>query len=177
MMSPACAWVFALNCLQKSMMLTPCCPSAGPTGGAGFALPAGICSFTYALMVFAMIRPSPLQDPLEGLHLEEIELDRSRAAENAHHHLDLAALEVHLVDLTGEIRERTVDDLDVLADAERHRRDGLRLGGLHLAEDPPNLVLLEGRRRGAGADEARHARHVLHQVARIRVHLHLCLLY
>ena len=23
-------------------MLTPCCPSAGPTGGAGVALPAGI---------------------------------------------------------------------------------------------------------------------------------------
>jgi hypothetical protein len=29
------------------MMLTPCWPSAGPTGGEG-ALPAGICSFTIA---------------------------------------------------------------------------------------------------------------------------------
>ncbi len=38
-MSPP--WVLALNSLQKPMMLTPCWPSAGPTGGAGFALPAG----------------------------------------------------------------------------------------------------------------------------------------
>src|SRR5947208_13248405 len=28
-------WVCALNALQNSMMLIPCCPSAGPTGGAG----------------------------------------------------------------------------------------------------------------------------------------------
>ena len=38
----ACVW--ALNDLQNSMMLTPCWPSAGPTGGAGLAWPAGICS-------------------------------------------------------------------------------------------------------------------------------------
>src|ERR1700690_1468157 len=36
--SLACACVRALNCLQKSMMFTPCWPSAGPTGGAGLAL-------------------------------------------------------------------------------------------------------------------------------------------
>ena len=40
----ACAWVRALNCLQNSMMFTPCWPSAGPMGGAGLALPAGIWS-------------------------------------------------------------------------------------------------------------------------------------
>ena len=34
--------VRALNSLQNSMMFTPCCPSAGPTGGDGFALPAGL---------------------------------------------------------------------------------------------------------------------------------------
>ena len=33
--------VFALKALQNSMMLTPCWPSAGPMGGAGFAFPAG----------------------------------------------------------------------------------------------------------------------------------------
>jgi hypothetical protein len=27
------------------MILTPAAPSAGPTGGAGFAFPAAICSF------------------------------------------------------------------------------------------------------------------------------------
>ena len=36
--------VRALNALQNSMMFTPCWPSAGPTGGDGFACPAGICS-------------------------------------------------------------------------------------------------------------------------------------
>ena len=30
----------------NAAMLTPCWPRAGPTGGAGVALPAGICSFT-----------------------------------------------------------------------------------------------------------------------------------
>src|ERR1017187_5790605 len=39
--------VRALNCLQNSMMLTCAWPSAGPTGGAGVALPASICSLTY----------------------------------------------------------------------------------------------------------------------------------
>src|SRR3954453_15355513 len=36
--------VEALNALQNSMMLTPRWPSAGPIGGAGFAMPAGTCS-------------------------------------------------------------------------------------------------------------------------------------
>ena len=42
MIVPVSAWVRELNALQNSMMLTPCWPSAGPTGGAGFAAPAGI---------------------------------------------------------------------------------------------------------------------------------------
>jgi hypothetical protein len=37
------------------MMLTPCCPNAGPTGGAGFACPAGICNLMIALTTLAMI--------------------------------------------------------------------------------------------------------------------------
>src|ERR687883_188746 len=46
--------VAALNCLQNSMMFTPCWPSAGPTGGDGFAFAAGICSLTYACTFLAM---------------------------------------------------------------------------------------------------------------------------
>src|SRR5579864_1283267 len=46
--------VLALNALQKSMMLTPCGPNAVPTGGAGVALPAGICNFTFAVIFFAI---------------------------------------------------------------------------------------------------------------------------
>src|SRR5680860_1308615 len=58
-MSP-CIWaVFSLNALQNSMMLTECCPSAGPTGGAGLAAPAGICSLMKPATFFAMVLVSP----------------------------------------------------------------------------------------------------------------------
>src|SRR5438128_10872633 len=42
--SPACFWVAALNSLQNAIILTPRGPNAVPTGGAGLAWPAGICS-------------------------------------------------------------------------------------------------------------------------------------
>src|SRR6185503_14379143 len=48
MIRPSCAAVFELKFLQKSMMFTPCGPRAVPTGGAGVALPAGICNLTIA---------------------------------------------------------------------------------------------------------------------------------
>ena len=48
--------VVALKALQNSMMFTPCWPSAGPTGGAGFACPAGIWSLMI-LMTFLAIAP------------------------------------------------------------------------------------------------------------------------
>ena len=40
--------VFALNSLQKAMMLRPCWPNAGPTGGEGFAAPAGMTMRIFA---------------------------------------------------------------------------------------------------------------------------------
>src|SRR5215472_13789767 len=58
-------WVRALNCLQNSMMLICAWPNAGPTGGAGVALPASICNFTCACIFFgAMLLVNPvLQKP------------------------------------------------------------------------------------------------------------------
>src|SRR5205085_7285351 len=53
--SPACFWVAALNSLQNAMILMPRGPRAVPTGGAGFACPAGICnliSATFSLAIF-----------------------------------------------------------------------------------------------------------------------------
>src|SRR4051812_50219463 len=50
--------VCALNALQNSMMLTPAWPSAGPTGGAGFAWPPGVCSLTSLSTFLAMVAPS-----------------------------------------------------------------------------------------------------------------------
>jgi hypothetical protein len=38
-------------------MLTPCCPKAGPTGGAGVALAAGICNLIYPSTFFAILAP------------------------------------------------------------------------------------------------------------------------
>src|SRR6478609_11154667 len=43
MMLPRWCSVAALYALTNSMMLTPCWPRAGPTGGAGVAAPAWIC--------------------------------------------------------------------------------------------------------------------------------------
>src|SRR5215813_5483435 len=52
--SSSFALVLALNCLQNSIMLICACPSAGPTGGAGVALPAAICNFTEPVIFFAI---------------------------------------------------------------------------------------------------------------------------
>ena len=49
--------VLELNSLQNAMMLMPCGPSAGPTGGAGLALPAWSCSLTMPETFFAMTIP------------------------------------------------------------------------------------------------------------------------
>jgi hypothetical protein len=51
---PGLSWVRALNCLQKSMMLTPFAPNAGPTGGDGLAAPPLICNFIKAPTSFAI---------------------------------------------------------------------------------------------------------------------------
>src|SRR6478609_4415369 len=37
-------------------MFTPCCPSAGPTGGAGVACPPVHWSFTFAVTTLAIVR-------------------------------------------------------------------------------------------------------------------------
>src|SRR6185295_12613243 len=87
MMSPACACVCALNVLQNSMMFTPRWPRAGPTGGLGFACPAGICSLISAITFFAI---------LGLLHLDEVELDGRRAAEDTDQDAQLPLLRLHL---------------------------------------------------------------------------------
>src|SRR3972149_718769 len=58
------AEVRALNFLQNSMMLAPCWPSAGPTGGAGVALPAGICSLIIAVTFLPLGTGAALHDAL-----------------------------------------------------------------------------------------------------------------
>src|SRR2546421_9491550 len=98
------AEVLALNALQKSMMFTPCGPRAVPTGGAGVALPAGICNLTCPVTFFA------IESLLNLFHLQEFQFDRGGAAENRDHHAQRAAVGIYLVHLAGEIGERTVDN-------------------------------------------------------------------
>src|SRR3990167_3374116 len=79
-------------------MFTPWGPSAVPTGGAGFAAPAGSWSLSVVLIGFAIM----IVLILKFLHLDRVELDGRLAAEHAHHDLDLALHEI--VDLF--LRER-----------------------------------------------------------------------
>src|SRR5207302_6850927 len=57
----------ALNCLQNSMMLICAWPNAGPTGGAGVALPAAIWSFTNPCTFFGAMIVLLFQDSAASL--------------------------------------------------------------------------------------------------------------
>src|SRR5471032_2397190 len=107
--SPASFFVTALNSLQNAMMLTPCWPSDGPTGGAGFAWPAAICSLMYPVIFFAIKN-------LSFLDLPVFQFNRRVASENVHGHFQLAAIGINLLDHAAEIQERPVVYLDRLAD-------------------------------------------------------------
>src|SRR5918996_1204657 len=112
MMVPASCWVWALNALQNSMMLPPCWPRAGPTGGAGLAAPAGICNLIMVRTFFAMAWS------LDLLHLVVVDLDRGLAAEDRDQDLELGGVLIDLGDLAGEVGQRAGDHLDRLADRE-----------------------------------------------------------
>src|SRR3981189_3474888 len=97
--SLACAWVAALNSLQKPMMFTPCWPSAGPTGGEGFAFPAGSCSLTIPVTFFIYLSCSWLR----LLHLHEVQLDGGGAAEDRDQHPHAALVGVHFLHRAVEV--------------------------------------------------------------------------
>src|SRR5437667_3475295 len=101
------AWdpVFALNCFTKSMMFTPCGPSAFPTGGAGVACPAGTCSLTIAVTGFAISEPSAASSPVP----------RMSAARTALRIRALAFVGQHFLHGSAKVRERPLSDLHDLA--------------------------------------------------------------
>src|SRR5690554_3800981 len=132
------------------MMLTPRWPSAGPTGGLGFAPPAGIWSLTSAITFFATTPPLSLLD------LDEVELDGRRAAEDADQHPQLALVGLDLFDDAVEVLERSVDDLDALASLEQDL--GLDGALFHLLRDLADLGLADRRRIVRATDEAGHPR-------------------
>src|ERR1700730_14173908 len=163
-MSPSWLLVWVLKPLQNSMMLTPCWPRAGPTGGDGLAFPAVICSFTIAWTFFAMLEP---------LHLVVLELDRREPPEDGHHDLELAALRVQVVDRALEVHERPLDDPHFVTLLEG--RLELRLLGafLHLPQDPLHLFGRQRHRLGSRAHEPGDLRGRAHQVPRLVGQLHL----
>src|SRR5215470_16428195 len=110
--------VFALNALQKSMIFTPCCPRAGPTGGAGVALPAGICNFTWPITFFAINFASGLR----FLYLQEVQFNRRGPAEDSHHYFQCVPVRINLINDSRKARERPVDNFDCFTFFERQFR-------------------------------------------------------
>src|SRR2546421_595898 len=164
--------VWALNALQNSMMFTPCWPSAGPTGGAGFACPPGIWSLMIVRIFLAIAIPL-----VELLHVVESDLDRHLPLEDVDHDLELLAVGVDVRDLAVEVRERAGRDLDRLAELELDLRARGRLSAGTRVEDSVDLGLGERNRLRAGADEPGDARRVLHDrpgvVVQVHVHEHV----
>src|SRR3954447_9194239 len=172
--------VAALYALQNSMMLTPCWPSAGPTGGAGVAAPALIWSLMTAVnrflggMTSSFFLTGTSWAGLEGLgagaaprgawgggtevlqlgDLGERELDRRLPAEDRDKDLQLLLLGVDLVDRRGQGRERPVHDRDRLADLEVDEgRRGAGRGGTAGRGCLGRLGRLGGDRRGEDLDD------------------------
>src|SRR5689334_3039521 len=107
------------------MMLICAWPSAGPTGGAGVALPASICNLTDVCTFFGAIcslffenlyrfcgtgTPACARKSLRChfLYLPELQLNWRRAAKDRHHHFQRLAIFVHFVHRAVEIRERPI---------------------------------------------------------------------
>src|SRR5438132_8574890 len=115
---PIWACVASLYWRQNSMMLTPCWPSAVPTGGAGVACPALIWSLTIARTFLRLrgaasaifpftscgscgrvVRPPAVGSlRLRLRHLVEGELDGRLPVEDVDQNLELRLLDVDLRD-------------------------------------------------------------------------------
>src|SRR5919109_98639 len=166
MIRPFSCAVCALKALQNSMMLTPCWPSAGPTGGAGFAWPPGICSLI-SVRTF-------LATSIQLLDLVEGELDGDLALEDVDEHLELLLVGVHVDDLAVEVRQRAGGHLHGLAELEVGE-SARSLGGADgRVQDAVDLGLGERDRLVGRAYEPGHAGGVLDDGPRLvrQVHVH-----
>src|ERR1700733_9095243 len=153
MMLPRWLSVAALYCLTKSMMFTPCGPSAVPTGGAGVAWPAGSCTLTTADSLF-LLGGIGLTAHLRLGYLVERQRDGRLAAEDRHQLLELLGVWVDLVHRGGQGGERPVHHGNRLADLEVRgggaRRLGLLRAGLGLRRQQGGHLPQLQRRGEAG---------------------------
>src|SRR5216684_4691965 len=162
--NPSWLPVWALKPLQNSMILTPCWPSAGPTGGEGLAFPAGICSLTTACTFFAMSEP---------FDLVVLELHGGQPPEDGHHDLQLAPLGVEIVDGPLEVHEGALDHPHLVPFLEGGLELRLLRSLLHLPQDALDLGQGERDGLGPGPDEAGHLGRRANEMPRIIGHLHL----
>src|SRR3954452_10754824 len=96
--------VWALNALQNSMMLMPCWPSAGPTGGAGDACPPGACSLISVRTFFAIASYlCARKRALNLLDLVETDLSGRFATKDGYQHFEFLRFRLDLGDLAGEV--------------------------------------------------------------------------
>src|SRR3954453_6643766 len=154
------------------MMLMPCWPRAGPTGGAGDAWPPAAWSLIVVRTFFAMaLLDGTRWWGLDLLDLVETDLDRRLAAEDRDQDLELRGVLVDLRDLPGEVRQRAGDDLDRLADRELRLRRDLR-GDLPV-QQAVDLGLGQRDRLVRRADEPRDAGRALDELPRVVVPLHV----
>src|SRR5690606_16556569 len=116
----------------------------------------------------------PNSSALMTPELEIIQLHRGRPPEERHRHLHLPLVGQDLLDGAVEVAERPLGDLDRLADEEGDLllRTGIGLG-LALAEEAVDLVLAQGHRLAAGADELDDALDRVDDVLRLLAQPHL----
>src|SRR5437762_915915 len=167
-MSPACFCVAALNSLQNAMMFTPRGPRAVPTGGAGLACPAGICSLIWATISLAILERVCSRDlgadGSAAFDLPIFQFHRRGATKNSDRNAQLATLRIDLFNDTGLILERTVGDLHGFANFEADFWFHLLFALLHLREHAFHFRLSHGNGFVLGSGKPDHARCIADEI-------------
>src|SRR5688572_2881331 len=196
MISPALSRVLSLKSLTNCPMLTPCCPNAGPTGGAGVAWPPGHCSLTIALTSLAIGSPRGpggaavaemgTADPShwgrrsaaggkasDRFHLPVADGHGRRTPEDVHRDLEGALVGVHVLHGRIHVLERAFLDLDAVALAEVDRHLRLLLRRVHAAEHRLDVLRPRRRRLRPRADEIAEAGRLAQREPDLVAEIHL----
>src|SRR5579859_160035 len=166
--------VRSLYSLQNAIILTPCGPSAVPIGGAGLALPAGICSLTTALTRFAMLVTTPqYQSRLNFLYLQEIQHHWRFSSEERNQNRHLITVHVDIADGADKFGERAIDDAHTLTFRETDLGLWLLCLFRDLLQNRFHLAFVKRDRASARTDEAGNAGRVTHHIPGLVAHHHL----